>query len=76
MPITVGPVKFTSKGQVEKDYQTPYGVDDSRPRPPPPGSNEQRRGRSTLGAGPEAITLPKFDGPPSTVAISLTGPAR
>src|SRR3979490_2842444 len=25
-PITVGPVKFTSKGQVEKDYQTPYGV--------------------------------------------------
>src|SRR5262249_7817148 len=28
-PITVGPVKFTSKGQVEKDYQTPY---------PPPAS--------------------------------------
>src|SRR5947209_4424595 len=25
-PITVGPVKFTSKGQIEKDYQTPYGV--------------------------------------------------
>jgi hypothetical protein len=25
-PITVGPVKFTSKGQVAKDYQTPYGV--------------------------------------------------
>ncbi len=25
-PITDGPVKFTSKGQVEKDYQTPYGV--------------------------------------------------
>jgi hypothetical protein len=25
-PITVGPMKFTSKGQVEKDYQTPYGV--------------------------------------------------
>src|SRR4051812_39000816 len=25
-PITVGPVKFTSKGQVEKDYQTPCGV--------------------------------------------------
>jgi hypothetical protein len=25
-PIAVGPVKFTSKGQVEKDYQTPYGV--------------------------------------------------
>jgi hypothetical protein len=25
-PSTVGPVKFTSKGQVEKDYQTPYGV--------------------------------------------------
>jgi hypothetical protein len=25
-PITVGPVKFTSKGQAEKDYQTPYGV--------------------------------------------------
>jgi hypothetical protein len=25
-PITVGPVKLTSKGQVEKDYQTPYGV--------------------------------------------------
>jgi hypothetical protein len=25
-PITVGPVKFTSKGPVEKDYQTPYGV--------------------------------------------------
>ena len=24
--VTVGPVKFTSKGQVEKDYQTPYGV--------------------------------------------------
>ena len=24
--ITVGPVKFTSKGPVEKDYQTPYGV--------------------------------------------------
>ena len=26
LPITVGPVKFTTKGQVEKDYQTPYGV--------------------------------------------------
>jgi hypothetical protein len=25
-PITVGPVKLTTKGQVEKDYQTPYGV--------------------------------------------------
>jgi hypothetical protein len=25
-PITVGPVKFTSKGQIQKDYQTPYGV--------------------------------------------------
>src|SRR5438270_4811309 len=25
-PIAVGPVKFTSKGPVEKDYQTPYGV--------------------------------------------------
>src|SRR5918993_809973 len=25
-PITVGSVKFTTKGQVEKDYQTPYGV--------------------------------------------------
>jgi hypothetical protein len=25
-PITVGAVKLTSKGQVEKDYQTPYGV--------------------------------------------------
>jgi hypothetical protein len=25
-PINVGPVKFTSKGQIEKDYQTPYGV--------------------------------------------------
>lgn len=25
-PITVGPVKFTSKGPVAKDYQTPYGV--------------------------------------------------
>jgi hypothetical protein len=25
-PITVGPVKFTSKGQIEKEYQTPYGV--------------------------------------------------
>src|SRR5438309_11055215 len=25
-PITVGPVKFTTKGQVEKDFQTPYGV--------------------------------------------------
>ena len=25
-PITVGPVKFTSKGRIEKDYQTPYGV--------------------------------------------------
>jgi len=25
-PITVGPVKLTSKGRVEKDYQTPYGV--------------------------------------------------
>jgi hypothetical protein len=25
-PIAVGPVKFTSKGQVPKDYQTPYGV--------------------------------------------------
>jgi len=25
-PIIVGPIKFTSKGQVEKDYQTPYGV--------------------------------------------------
>ncbi len=25
-PITVGPVKFTTRGRVEKDYQTPYGV--------------------------------------------------
>src|SRR3954467_10526244 len=25
-PITVGPIKLTTKGQVEKDYQTPYGV--------------------------------------------------
>src|SRR3954470_7557686 len=25
-PITGGPVKFTTKGQVEKDYQSPYGV--------------------------------------------------
>src|SRR3954471_15564382 len=25
-PISVGPVKFTTKGQVQKDYQTPYGV--------------------------------------------------
>lgn len=25
-PITVGSIKFTSKGLVEKDYQTPYGV--------------------------------------------------
>src|SRR3954451_18169723 len=25
-PITVGPGKFTSKGQIQKDYQTPYGV--------------------------------------------------
>ena len=25
-PITVGSVKLTSKGQLPKDYQTPYGV--------------------------------------------------
>src|SRR3954471_23176434 len=25
-PLTVRPVKFTSKAQIEKDYQTPYGV--------------------------------------------------
>ncbi len=25
-PITIGPVKFTSKGQLPKEYQTPYGV--------------------------------------------------
>jgi len=25
-PITVGAVRLTTKGQVEKDYQTPYGV--------------------------------------------------
>ena len=25
-PLTVGPVKFTSKGPIPKDYQTPYGV--------------------------------------------------
>src|SRR3954452_12838218 len=25
-PITVGATKLPSKGQVEKDYQTPYGV--------------------------------------------------
>src|SRR3954453_22287006 len=25
-PITVAPLKFTTKGRVEKDYQTPYGV--------------------------------------------------
>ena len=25
-PITAGSVKLTTKGQVEKDYQTPYGV--------------------------------------------------
>jgi hypothetical protein len=25
-PITIGPTKLTSKGQLPKDYQTPYGV--------------------------------------------------
>jgi hypothetical protein len=25
-PITAGAVKLTSKGQIEKDYQTPYGI--------------------------------------------------
>jgi hypothetical protein len=25
-PITVGPVKLSTKGPIEKDYQTPYGV--------------------------------------------------
>jgi hypothetical protein len=25
-PLTIGSVKFTSKGQLPKDYQTPYGV--------------------------------------------------
>src|SRR6516162_3973197 len=25
-PIAVGPVKLTTKGPIEKDYQTPYGV--------------------------------------------------
>src|SRR5947208_5454082 len=25
-PITLGTARFTTKGQVEKDYQTPYGV--------------------------------------------------
>ena len=25
-PITIGPVKFTSKGPLPKEYQTPYGV--------------------------------------------------
>jgi hypothetical protein len=25
-PITVGAIKFTTKGPIEKDYQTPYGV--------------------------------------------------
>ena len=25
-PITIGSVKFTSKGQLPKEYQTPYGV--------------------------------------------------
>jgi hypothetical protein len=25
-PIIVGPVKLTTKGQIEKDYQTPYGA--------------------------------------------------
>ena len=25
-PITIGPARLTSKGQFEKDYQTPYGV--------------------------------------------------
>jgi hypothetical protein len=25
-PITIGPVKFTSKGRLPKEYQTPYGV--------------------------------------------------
>ena len=25
-PITIGPVKLTTKGPIEKDYQTPYGV--------------------------------------------------
>src|SRR3954453_15893912 len=25
-PITVGPVKLTTKGPIEKDFQTPYGV--------------------------------------------------
>src|SRR5512147_1683734 len=25
-PITIGSVKLTTKGPIEKDYQTPYGV--------------------------------------------------
>lgn len=25
-PITIGSARLTTKGQVEKDYQTPYGV--------------------------------------------------
>src|SRR3982074_2158697 len=36
-PIVIGPVKFTSKGPLPKEYQTPYGVaTGSRPAYPRP----------------------------------------
>jgi hypothetical protein len=130
-PITVGPVKFTSKGQVEKDYQTPYGVATvarhvyqspqggptycpldrdarivvtSTPRfakvlshkyaefssPRAQIDLQENHGRSVsrcliqdvtdaVAAAAMAkeedwnYTLPKFDGPPCTVAVSLDG---
>jgi hypothetical protein len=130
-PITVGPVKFTSKGRIEKDYQTPYGVATiarhvyQSPEGGPTYCPLDRDARIVVTSTPRfakvlshkyaefsspraqvdlqenhgravsrcliqdvadavaavvlakeddwSYTLPKFEGPPSTVAVSLDG---
>lgn len=130
-PITVGPVKLTTKGSIEKDYQTPYGVATvarhvyQGPHGGPTYCPLDRDARIVVSSTPRfaktlshkyaefssprvqvdlrenhgrevsrcliqdvadavaaaamtkeedwSYTLPKFDGPPATVAVSLDG---